>query len=204
MTLQNRVLPDGSINAIAMRGDFMGNRGILHTADRRLGTARWTHPHWIICALQFKQRHREVMRPGRYWTELFFLDEAVALAAGHRPCAECRRAAYNAYLAAWQATTGQRPSAKMIDKALHAARVNPRTRAQVHHVAAMSHLPDGCFVRHQDDTWLVKGPNLHRFSPVGYDAVIARPEGEATVITPAPSVMALRNGYTPAYHGSAL
>ena len=90
MPLQNRVTPGGEIIADPARGTLMGNRGILHDAGQRLGVARWRHPHWIYCRLSFKGRRRAVMAPGRY-TELFFLDEASALAAGHRPCYECRR-----------------------------------------------------------------------------------------------------------------
>ncbi|MGB8623555.1 MAG: hypothetical protein WCD16_12105, partial [Paracoccaceae bacterium] len=105
MPLQNRVLPTGEIVVHPARADFMGNRGILHGGNRQLGTARWRHKTWITCLLSFKGRKRVPMTPGRY-TELFFLDEAVALAAGHRPCAECRRADFLRYRDAWQAATG--------------------------------------------------------------------------------------------------
>ena len=108
MPLQNRVSPLGEIVATAERGGLMGNRGILHDRDRRLGVSRWKHPHWVCCRLAFLGRHRPVMTPGRY-TELFFLDEATALAAGHRPCAECRRADYTRFLDAWTAAHGARP-----------------------------------------------------------------------------------------------
>ena len=96
MPLQNRMTPLGDIIAHSGRGSFMGNRGILHAPDQRLGKARWRHPHWVTCVLVYKDWHREVMQPNNY-TELFFLDEATALAAGHRPCALCRRKDYDAF-----------------------------------------------------------------------------------------------------------
>jgi hypothetical protein len=97
VTLQNRVQPDGQILAIPARGTMTGNRGILHGPDRTLATKRWSHKAWICCVLDWQGRKRDVMT-GRYWTELFFLDEAVAMAAGHRPCGYCRRADYNQFL----------------------------------------------------------------------------------------------------------
>lgn len=202
MTLQNRVLPDGSIVALAVRGDMMGNRGILHRPDRTLGQARWRHSHWIICALAFKGRHREVMT-GRSWTELFFLDEAVALAAGHRPCAECRREAYGRFRSAWQAATGTMPSAAKMDHALHQARIAPGTRLQATFRADATLLPDGCFFRWQDAFWLARGPEALRFSPAGYDFRTARPAEVVDVLTPLPTVRVLAQGYSPLLHGSA-
>lgn len=102
---QNRVLPTGEVVAIPDRGLFMGNRGILHDTEGRLGGARWKHPHWITCRLTINGRKRTLMAPGRY-TELFFLDEAVACAAGHRPCAECRRAEWLTFRAIWAGIFG--------------------------------------------------------------------------------------------------
>ncbi|MDB5560081.1 MAG: hypothetical protein JWQ36_3015, partial [Enterovirga sp.] len=116
MPRQNRVLPTGEIVALPFRGAFMGNRGILHDEAGRLGRARWRHPHWIICRLAFKGRRRAIMAPRRY-TELFFPDEAVALAAGHRPCAECRRDAFGAYRSALaRAEGGPAHSAASLDR----------------------------------------------------------------------------------------
>jgi hypothetical protein len=116
MPLQNRVTPFGEIVAHPARGMVMGNRGILHDSGRRLHpTRRWTHKTWICCLCEFKGRHRAVMTPGRY-TELFFLDEATALAAGHRPCFECRRADANQFAAAWaHGNGGPLPSAGDMD-----------------------------------------------------------------------------------------
>ncbi|MEM7043045.1 MAG: hypothetical protein AAF543_09570, partial [Pseudomonadota bacterium] len=128
MPLQNRVTPKGDVQALAERGLFMGNRGILHDTSRQLGTSRWRHPHWIICVLSFKGWHREVMQPNT-WTELFFMDEATALAAGHRPCALCRRSAYNAFQEALRTALhrDQRLDAASLDRMLHAARIEPGT-----------------------------------------------------------------------------
>ncbi|MDG1861810.1 MAG: hypothetical protein P8J02_01095 [Yoonia sp.] len=114
MTLQNRVLPTGEIVADAGRGTLTGNRGILHREGRVLGTARWTHKAWICCVLDWQDRKREVMT-GRNWTELFFLDEAVAFAAGHRPCGYCRRANYTRFAEAWAKAYGAPSKAPQMD-----------------------------------------------------------------------------------------
>ena len=127
--LQNRVLPTGDIVAIPARGTMTGNRGILHRPDKTLGAARWRHKAWICCTLDWQARRREVMAPNR-WTELFFLDEAVALAAGHRPCAYCRRAAYLAFRAAWARASGATPKAPEIDATLHGARPQQQCQFQ--------------------------------------------------------------------------
>lgn len=200
MTLQNRVLPSGEIVALPVRGTFMGNRGIVHGEDRALGRARWRHPHWICCTLSFKGRRRTPMTPGRY-TELFFLDDAVALAAGHRPCAECRRADYLRFLDAWERAHGARPKAPEVDRLLHAARIDPGTRCQRRHRAEVAALPDGTFLLHEDAPALVQGERLHPFGPRGYTPPVPRPRtGEVTVLTPAPLVEVLRAGYRPVLH----
>src|SRR5437879_1969205 len=121
MPRQNRVTPFGQIVATPERGDFMGNRGVIHDRDGRIRKP-WRVKRWLICLLQFKGEKRAVMTPGLY-TELFFLDEATALAAGHRPCALCRRERYNAFRDAWH--VGEtRPSAIAIDERLHTERMN--------------------------------------------------------------------------------
>lgn len=200
-TLQNRVLPTGDIVADPARGMFMGNRGILHDDQQRLGTARWRLKGWVCCALSFKGRHRKMMQPGRY-TELFFLDEAVALAAGHRPCAECSRADYTRFRDAWAAAQGSQPTAPDMDRALHPARVT-RSRAQVRHQAEARGLPDGVFVLWQDRPHLVSGDHALPFAPDGYGSATARPDGLVTVLTPAPTVAVLAAGYRPRLHPSA-
>lgn len=203
MPHRNRVTPTGEIEATPARGLLTGNRGVLHDAEQRLGSARWRHPHWIACALSYKDWRRPIMAPGR-WTELFFLDEAVALAAGHRPCALCRRADFRRFLAAWEAAFGVRARVPEIDAALHRARVEARTRRQVTHRAALEDLPDAAFVRHAGEPHLVLGERLLRWTHGGYDDEQRRQTGAIEVLTPAPLVAVLRAGYRPLLHPSAL
>jgi hypothetical protein len=200
MARQNRVLPTGEIVAHPARGTMMGNRGILHDAHGQLGRARWRHPHWICCVLDFRNRQRPIMQPGRY-TELFFLDEAVALAAGHRPCAECRRADYLRFRAIWEAEHGTVANAAALDRALHDSRVT-RSRAQIRHAAPFRDLPDGAFVLMDGTAQLVLGDALHPFSPSGYGAPAAKPSGQADVLTPAPVITVLKAGFRPILHPS--
>jgi hypothetical protein len=209
MPLQNRVTPFGEIVAHPARGTVMGNRGILHDAGQRLGRSRWRHPHWIACRLEFKGRRRHLMAP-RAYTELFFLDEATALAAGHRPCAECRRAAFDAFRSAWhdafEETKGTR--APDIDRALHRARVESRSRRQITFAAELDRLPDGAFVILPGEpatAWLVLDDRLFPYAPEGYGPARVRPSGcEAHVLTPEPTVAVLAAGYRPELHRSAL
>ena len=199
MPLQNRVTPTGEIVADPARGTMMGNRGILHDGDRRLGPARWMHKAWIACVLDFKGRHRTVMTPGRY-TELFFLDEAVALAAGHRPCGECRRARYRVFMDLWAEVCRDLAPAtpKEVDRALHAARIDPATRRQRTHAAQLAALPDGVYIGLDGAAMLVRGEALHPYAPAGYGRPQPRPtHGSVTVLTPAPIVRLLRAGYRP-------
>lgn len=200
MTLQNRVLPTGEIVADAGRGTLTGNRGILHHG-RELGARRWTHPHWISCTLDWKGVRRVPMSPGT-WTELFFLDEAVALAAGHRPCALCRRPAFTAFRDAWAVGTGLPCTAPAIDRALHAARVT-RDRRQVRHAADPRGLPDGAFVLHDGAAHLVLDGRLRAFSTEGYGPAIEMPQVPTMIVlSPAPVVDVLRAGYRPLLHPS--
>ena len=195
---QNRVRPTGKIVAEPCRGLFMGNRGILHDGAGGLGVARWRHPHWVCCVLAFKGRHRQVMAPNTY-TELFFLDEAVALAAGHRPCAECRRADFNAFRRAFGADL----RAPEMDAILHPARVDRKTRRQIRHQAAMADLPDGSFILHEGAAHLVRAGTILPFGASGYGSARPRPRGPVTVLTPEPTLRALQNGYRPVLHHSA-
>ena len=197
MPLQNRVLAAGEIVSSPARGLFMGNRGILHDATQRIGTARWRHKAWIICVLRHKDWHREVMTPGQY-TELFFLDEAVALAAGHRPCALCRRAAYNAY----RMSAGLTGRAAAMDAELHRQRAAPRRFEQRRHKALAEDLPDGAIL-FDDSAKLVQGDSIRPVTASGYGAPMIRPTGEVTVLTPPTSLTALRGGYFPVMHRSA-
>jgi hypothetical protein len=148
MPLQNRVTPFGEIVAIPERGTMMGNRGILHDAAGRLRRS-WVGRPWICCVLEFRGRRDPVMAPGHY-TRLFFLDEPTALAAGHRPCAFCRRRAYLAFQAAWAAGNsrlglGPTPRAVQMDRVLHGERLGPGGTKRLH-LAELSTLPDGVFV----------------------------------------------------------
>jgi hypothetical protein len=203
VTLQNRVMPDGSIVAHPARGTLTGNRGILHDVNRRLGTARWRHSHWISCELSYKGWSRKVMSPGT-WTELFFLDEAVALAAGHRPCALCRRTDYTAFRTAWARAFGRIATAAEIDRALHAARINPATRLHAIHQDEIASLPDQTFIRLEDGIHCVHGDSLLPFAPEGYGTPRPRPTGgKVSVLTPRLIVAVLAAGYRPRLHPSA-
>lgn len=206
MPRQNRVTPLGEIVAVPSRGLLMGNRGCLHDAQ---GTVRrpWQLGRWIICLLEFKARKRAVMTPGHY-TELFFLDEATALAAGHRPCAECRREHFNAFRRALAVGNGDAPprTAVEIDRRLHAQRVGPG-RSQRTHTADLDELPDWVFVLlpgMERTPYLVLGDSLLTWTESGYAARIDRPRGVAVeVLTPELTIRALRAGYAPELHPSA-
>ncbi len=198
LSRQNRVQPDGRLISDPARGQFMGNRGILHDDQGQLTRARWKHPHWITCVLSFKNRKRPLMAPGRY-TELFFLDEAVACAAGHRPCAECRRADYLAFKAHWAQLFGP-ASAAEIDTTLHAARLDGREQRTFS--AQAQDLPDATFLMWQDRPYLAVGAALYPYTPAGYGAGFARPTGPVTVLTPAPIVALYAYGWRPTLHSS--
>lgn len=202
MPLQNRVLPTGEIVADPARGMFTGNRGILHDHDSRLGVSRWQHPHWVLCTLDHPRGVHHGPMPFRGWTALFFLDEAVGLAAGHRPCHYCRRAEARRFVAAYHAGQGGPVDRMTMDRQLHRTRVT-RQRAQVRFQSALEDLPDGSFVLWQDQPALVWGPGLLPYTPAGYGARMARPQGTVTILTPAPIVAALAHGYQPALHPSA-
>ena len=202
MPLQNRVTPFSRIEADPARGLFMGNRGCLHDDQRRLLSA-WKTKTWITCALSFRDRRRPLMVPKRY-TELFFLDEAVAFSAGHRPCAECRRAEYNAFLDAWEEAHAARPRAVLLDAQLHEERVarlrDPSRRAK----ALATALPDGAFFTSSEPlAWVKLGSRCYSFSHRGYTEVAALPVGEVSVLTPPSLVAVLRAGYRVVLHPSA-
>lgn len=190
MPLQNRVAPSGELIATPARGTFMGNRGVLHDERRRI--VRHANSNlWIVCLLEFKDRRLEIMRPARY-TQLFFLDEAVALAAGHRPCAECRRPAYRGYLDA--VGIGGAPE---LNQRLR------ESRPAVRPVTPVADLPDGTFVADGADFRLVWRGALHRWTPDGYVDPVAATDAPLPVVTPALSVTALARGYPVSVHPSA-
>ncbi|MCK6451741.1 MAG: hypothetical protein L6R19_12925 [Alphaproteobacteria bacterium] len=199
MPRQNRVTPFGEIVALKQRGRWMGNRGgCLQDDAGRLGTARWRTRAWLICRLEFKGWYRKVMQPGLY-TELFFFDEATALAAGHRPCALCRRADYDRFRDAVAAEFGgRRPSAAAMDLRLHADRLDGR--AQRRTPARLGDLPDGAMVLRPGahDPWLKWQGALRRWTQDGYDRSIALdPRETVAVLTPALTLAALRGGFRP-------
>lgn len=206
MPLQNRVTPHGELVAVAERGLFMGNRGRLHDEQRRV--RRWADGRrWITCLTEFRGRRRPVMSPGRY-TELFFLDEATALAAGHRPCAECRRADLRRFLDAWS-RSGQPPppSGRPVPKADDVDRVLDAERRVGQHQRRWprpaADLPDGAFVDVAGTAHLVLGRALRPWSPGGYGPARAMPHGDLLSLTPPSLLAVLAAGYAPVLHPSA-
>ncbi len=189
MPLQNRVDPVGELFRTQARGTMMGNRGgVIHNRDREI-TRHFRSRRWITCVLEFRERHRIVMSERRY-TELFFLDEAVAFAAGHRPCAECRRERFNAFKEAWRRSRGQAtlPFADEMDLELHPARIGNRGE-KVTYEADLGSLPDGCFVRHEQRAYLVQDGALLLWTPEGYpQRHVAHRSLITTVLTPKPIV----------------
>ena len=214
MPHRNRVTPFGEIVAMPERGTLMGNRGVLLGDD---GSHRrdWQVRRWIACRLEFKGRRRPIRQPRR-WTELFFLDEATALAAGHRPCAECRREDYRRWQAAWpHADT----SADAMDRVLHADRLDGREKRTFE--AALGDLPDGVMVTRGApaaahgaatggpaaagaDALLLGRGALRPWAPGGYGAPEPARAGErVTVLTPRATVDAIARGYAVSVHPSA-
>jgi hypothetical protein len=202
--LQNRVTPFGEIVAIAQRGTFIGNRGIIHDpATKTLLGRRWTTKAWLVCALDFDDRRREVMAR-RSWTELFFLDEAIALAAGHRPCFYCRRGAAQAFRAAWALATGAAaPTAPVIDAVLHAERLE-RRRKRVHPIPGpVGELPDGTVIAAAGSAYTLARGRAFRWTEHGYQAVHAFPRADG-LLTPPSTLRAIRTGYRPVLHPDLL
>lgn len=196
MPLQNRMLPTGQIVAMALRGAWMGNRGNLHDADGRIGTSRWKTKGWVCCRPSFKNRRRTLMAPGRY-TELFFYDDAVALAAGHRPCFECRRAKAAEFRTKWHDVFGGSALLADIDRILHRARVDPKSRAQIRHRADAGGLPPDTFILHHDTPFRITHTGVIPMTRGGYGPASAAPAGPVTVLTPRPIVALMQAGYRP-------
>ena len=208
MPLRNRVTPFGELISDPARGLVYGNRGCLHDAAGEI-RRRYAVRRWIGCRLEFKGRRRSpLLIPGRY-TELFFLDEATAFAAGHRPCAECRREDYNRLRELWPALDPGPPRADAIDDQLHAERLDPATGGQRRHRATFAGLPDGSFVVADARPWLVLADQLLEWTPAGYVAERrSRPRsGGAVVLTPPSLVGLLRAGWqgaVPLLHPTAI
>ena len=187
---------------------FTGNRGVLHDHQREIVRWHTSYKAWVTCLTRFKDRKRELMTPGHY-TELFFLDEATALAAGHRPCWECRRACFRRFKSMWLAgnkvaSFGRKPKIAEIDKRLHEERLTADGKKQTFQ-AATGELPDGAFVRRQgsDDALLLWRERLHCWTPAGYDGSHQVDVDEvADVLTPWSIVNAIRAGYEPELHHS--
>jgi hypothetical protein len=206
MPLQNRVTPLSELIADPARGLVYGNRGCLHDETGRI-RRRYNGKRWIACRLRFKGWHRApLLQPGRF-TELFFLDEATAFAAGHRPCALCRREDYNRFVDLWRRRRPAQTGADAIDAQLHEERVDPGARGQRRHTATIDGLPDGAFVLRDGAPWLVLGPDLRRWSPAGYTDRLPRPNGTgATLLTPPSILPILAAGWEPSvplFHNSA-
>ena len=203
MPLQNRVDPWGSLIATNARGTLLGNRGILHN-DKKEIVSPWKHKAWVTCELSFKGRQREVFSLGSY-SELFFLDEATAFSAGHRPCGECRRARFNEFKVAWQtvnADTDQAQSIAEIDKQMHAERAI-RGGKKVTYTAEFKSLPDGAFIDYQGQAYLCWKGALKQWSPAGYSetSVLPDPGEMVTVLTPHSIVKMYSNGFVPQVQG---
>ena len=203
MPLQNRVTPFGDLQVTSARGTFMGNRGgRFHTDAKTLTARRWASRQWICCVLDFNERQRDVW--GRYYTELFFLDEPTALAAGHRPCFECRRKEAQAFAAKWQEAHGlsAAPKADEMDEVLHGERLQGRAKRL--HRRDIDALPDGAFVVLEEGAFAVRGNALLRWTPQGYEPHRRRPRGIIVDVLTPPAILAvLSSGYQPHWHPSA-
>jgi hypothetical protein len=177
----------------------MGNRGVIHK-DKKIVKA-FNHKAWITCLLEFKGRKRTVMMPGR-WTELFFLDEATAFAAGHRPCFECRREDAMRFKSFWirgnpAHNFHMRTSIQVIDNIIHAERIDHK-KEKVTHQRRLSDLPAGTFVLLDDEPFVLNKNRLHRWTPFGYEeSIMLDPNSWLTVLTPSSFVNAFKAGYVP-------
>lgn len=198
--LQNRVNPQGNIIKTSARGVWLGNRGQLHGTGKTI-LRPFKHKAWIICQLQFKERHRQAMAPN-LWTELFFLDEATAFAAGHRPCFECRRDAAVLFKTAWLKGNAQygfdnKISINKIDEVVHQERIDSKHN-KITFKAMVKDLPDGTFILLNDLPCLVAKNQIFKWSPFGYESVQpTSPLTIVTVLTPASIVNTFRAGYAP-------
>lgn len=197
MPLQNRVTPLSELVAVPARGLVYGNRGCLHDESGRI-RRRYNGKRWIACRLRFRGwRRRPLLQPGRF-TELFFLDEATAFAAGHRPCALCRRVDYRRFGTIWRELHPGQVTADAIDAQLHLERLEPGTRSQLRHETRLDELPDGAFVLDDGAPWLVRGDELLGWTAAGYILRRPRPSRlQALLITPPSLVEVLRAGWEP-------
>jgi hypothetical protein len=203
MPLQNRVTPSGDIIATPHRGLFTGNRGIIHDPATKTLTRRWASPAWLTCVCEFRGRRREVMG-GRSWTELFFLDEATALAAGHRPCFFCRRDDANRFRAAWQQGNGVTSvRARDIDAVLHRERLSGAKKRLHPLTMPLEQLSDGAMVQEGTESFLIVQGQALSWSPAGYRKTQSTLE-DVMLLTPPSTLRALMAGYHPVLHPSAM
>jgi hypothetical protein len=203
MPLQNRVTPTGDIIATPHRGMFTGNRGIIHDPATKTLTRRWASQAWLTCVCEFKGRRREVMG-GRSWTELFFLDEATALAAGHRPCFFCRRDDAARFRAAWEeGNDARRVLARDIDAVLHRERLSGGKKRLHPLPVSLAELPDGAMLQEGTESFLIVQGRALAWSPAGYRKAPSAIE-DAMLLTPPSTLRALLAGYRPLLHGSAM
>jgi hypothetical protein len=198
--LQNRVDPSGNIIKTSARGSWMGNRGQLHDDNQNLRRP-FKLKAWLICLLEFKGRRRPVMAPRQY-TELFFLDEATAFSAGHRPCFECRRKDYDRFKTLWIKANPEygfyeKTSIREIDAILHKERMD-HTGSKITYTGRFKDLPAGVFVLYKDQPAVVVGSSVYPWSPFGYEKAVTLPgEEKMAVLTPGSVVNTFRAGYLP-------
>jgi hypothetical protein len=201
VTLQNRVTPFGELAALPGRGMMLGNRGVLHDDERRIVRISDVR-RWIACRLEYRGRRRELMRP-RSWTELFFLDEAAAFAAGHRPCAACRYASYRRFKTLWVACHGGSGKADAIDERLHADRLAGRKQKRTYR-HELARLPNGTYIVLDGTCGLVWDRRFLAWSDAGYTSWRARPASASVdVLTPRAVVDVFVAGYVPEVHPTA-
>lgn len=218
MTLPNRVAPDGTLHAVAARGNFIGNRGVIHDPVTKNGNGkRWTTKSWIVCTCQWQNRRRDVWGyqngPGRAgWSELFFLDEVTALSAGHRPCFYCRRQDANAFRAAFGAGNDiSMPRAPQMDRLLHAERrLSSLNTAPDTRIDELADLPDGTIVEVSGQFYAIRYQSALAWNFAGYkpatdfSEIFEKPgEHAVSIVTPNSTIAALKNGFKPVWHESA-
>lgn len=203
MPLQNRVNPFGDIVDLPLRGLFTGNRGILHDPETKtLTSKRWTSKAWIVCSCDYKNVRRDVMAT-RSWTELFFFDEATALAAGHRPCFQCRRQDADLFREAWaKGNATSLPSASEIDAVLHRERLQSRRKRLNMLLTPLDALPDGAMIAAAGNAYLIADGKPHRWGAKTYQPAVNLPFVDG-LLTPPSTLRALKAGYRPLLHPSA-
>lgn len=205
MPYQNKVDPWGNLNAVKSRGMFLGNRGVLHNEHQEI-IASHRIKGWVTCLLEFKDRKRKIMTPKRY-TELFFLDEATAFSAGHRPCAECRRKRYNDFKEKWleangEKLQGKKTTAPNMDNIIHEERISKKQK--VTYTSALGSLPDGTMIDINSKTYLLWESKLFEWSCSGYTEsdIVPHENKQVIVLTPKSYVKTFSNGFVPEVHES--